>query len=57
MHIEDVSRTFIAALEAPEDHVCNQAFNVVAQDAGPDKRSERVSFEKIARVLPTFKPQ
>jgi hypothetical protein len=57
VHIEDVSRTFIAALEAPEDHVCNQAFNVVAQDAGPDKRSERVSFEKIARVLPTFKPQ
>ena len=28
-----------------------------ATDAGPDKRSYRVSFEKIARVLPDFKPQ
>jgi nucleoside-diphosphate-sugar epimerase len=27
-----------------------------AQDAGPDKRSYRVSFEKIARVIPGFKP-
>ena len=29
----------------------------VAPDAGPDKRSYCVSFEKIARVLPAFKPQ
>ncbi|WP_437376965.1 NAD-dependent epimerase/dehydratase family protein [Inquilinus limosus] len=29
----------------------------VAPDAGPDKRSYRVSFEKIARVLPEFRPQ
>ena len=29
----------------------------IAADAGPDKRSYRVSFEKIARVLPAFKPQ
>ncbi len=29
----------------------------IAADAGPDKRSYRVSFEKIARVLPEFKPQ
>jgi nucleoside-diphosphate-sugar epimerase len=29
----------------------------VASDGGPDKRSYRVSFEKIARVLPEFKPQ
>ena len=28
----------------------------VAPDAGPDKRSYRVSFEKIARVPPGFKP-
>lgn len=28
-----------------------------ASDAGPDKRSYRVSFEKIARVLPAFKPR
>ncbi|MGF6232015.1 nucleoside-diphosphate-sugar epimerase [Inquilinus ginsengisoli] len=29
----------------------------IAADAGPDKRSYRVSFEKIARILPEFKPQ
>jgi nucleoside-diphosphate-sugar epimerase len=29
----------------------------IAPDAGPDKRSYRVSFEKIARVLPDFQPQ
>jgi nucleoside-diphosphate-sugar epimerase len=29
----------------------------IAPDAGPDKRSYRVSFEKIARVLPEFQPQ
>ena len=28
-----------------------------AADAGPDTRSYRVSFEKIKRVLPAFKPQ
>lgn len=28
-----------------------------AADAGPDARSYRVSFEKIARVLPRFRPQ
>jgi nucleoside-diphosphate-sugar epimerase len=83
VHIEDISRAFIAALEAPEDRVFNQAFNVgstdqnyrmrdiaeivagvvpecrieFAPDAGPDKRSYRVSFEKIARALQAFKPQ
>jgi nucleoside-diphosphate-sugar epimerase len=83
VHIEDISRAFIAALQAPEEDVFNQAFNVgcsehnyrmrdiaeivaevvpgcridFAADAGPDKRSYRVSFEKIARVLPGFKPQ
>jgi hypothetical protein len=29
----------------------------LAADAGPDKRSYRVSFEKIGRVLPEFKVQ
>jgi hypothetical protein len=28
-----------------------------ADDAGPDKRSYRVSFEKIRRKLPAFQPQ
>ncbi|HEX5999628.1 MAG TPA: SDR family oxidoreductase [Hyphomicrobiaceae bacterium] len=83
VHIEDICRAFIAAAEAPEERVFNQAFNVgqtahnyrirdlaeivaavvpdcelsFAPDAGPDKRSYRVSFEKIARELPAFKPQ
>jgi nucleoside-diphosphate-sugar epimerase len=83
VHIEDISRAFIAALEAPSDAVFNEAFNVgqtahnyrirelaeivasvvpgctldFADDAGPDKRSYRVSFEKIRRKLPAFKPQ
>ena len=83
VHIEDISRAFIAALEAPADHVFNEAFNVgqtthnyrirdlaeivaavvprctieFADDAGPDKRSYRVSFEKIRRKLTAFEPQ
>jgi nucleoside-diphosphate-sugar epimerase len=83
VHIEDISRAFLAGLQAPEENVFNQAFNVghsshnyrireiaevvadivpgcrleFAPDAGPDKRSYRVSFEKIARHLPEFKPQ
>lgn len=83
VHIEDFSRAFLAALEAPRETVFNQAFNVgssahnyrirdlaeivaetvpgcrieFASDAGPDTRSYRVSFEKIARALPAFKPQ
>jgi nucleoside-diphosphate-sugar epimerase len=28
-----------------------------AKDAGPDKRSYRVSFEKAARLIPAFKPR
>jgi nucleoside-diphosphate-sugar epimerase len=83
VHIEDISRAFLGVLEAPQEKVFNQAFNVgqtchnyrireiaevVAQvvpncriefapDAGPDKRSYRVDFEKIARVLPAFRPR
>jgi nucleoside-diphosphate-sugar epimerase len=83
VHIEDISRAFIAALEAPEAVVFNQAFNVgqtahnyrirdiaeivaqvvpncrieTAPDAGPDTRSYKVDFSKIAKTLPAFKPQ
>jgi nucleoside-diphosphate-sugar epimerase len=83
VHIEDISRAFLAVLEAPPCKICNEAFNVgnsahnyrireiaeavneavpgarleFASDAGPDKRSYRVNFDKIARVLPGYKPQ
>jgi len=83
VHIEDISRAFIAALAAPREVVFNEAFNVgstnqnyrireiadivaqvvpgcrleFADDAGPDTRCYRVSFEKISRALPDFKPQ
>jgi nucleoside-diphosphate-sugar epimerase len=83
VHIEDISRAFIAALEAPGQSVFNEAFNVgqtdhnyrirdlaeivasvvpnsrveFADDAGPDARSYRVSFEKIRRKLPGFQPR
>lgn len=83
VHIEDISRAFIAALEAPREAIHNQAFNVgqtahnyrirdiaeivaevvpgctieLASDAGPDTRSYKVNFEKIATTLPAFKPQ
>ena len=29
----------------------------LASDAGPDTRSYKVSFDKIAKALPAFKPQ
>lgn len=83
IHVEDISRAFIAALHAPREVIHNQAFNVgitaenyqirelaeivrevvpncrieIAPDAGPDKRSYRVDFSKIQRMLPAFKPQ
>lgn len=83
VHIEDISRAFLAVLEAPAEKVWNEAFNVgvtehnyqirelaeivadvvpgcevtFADDAGPDKRSYRVTCDKIRRVLPAFKPQ
>jgi nucleoside-diphosphate-sugar epimerase len=83
VHIEDISRAFIAGLAAPTEAVWNQAFNVgstehnyrirdiadivtevvpgcqltFASDAGPDKRSYRVDFSKLARVLPDAIPR
>lgn len=82
VHVEDISRAFLAALEAPVGRVYNEAFNVgqtahnyqireiadvvartvpgcrleYAKEAGPDARSYRVDFGKIARVLPAFRP-
>jgi nucleoside-diphosphate-sugar epimerase len=83
VHIEDISRAFLAVLNAPRDKIHNQAFNVgrndqnyrirdlaeivratvpgckieFAEDAGPDKRTYRVDFSKISRILPEFEPQ
>lgn len=83
VHIEDISRAFLAALVAPREVIHNEAFNVgqerenyqirdlaevvrqvvprctidYAADAGPDKRSYRVDFSKISKVLPAFKPE
>jgi nucleoside-diphosphate-sugar epimerase len=83
VHVEDISRAYIAALHAPRDVIHNEAFNVgtttenyqireiaeivkevvpgckidYASDAGPDPRCYRVDCNKIARILPEFKPQ
>lgn len=83
VHIGDISRAFIAAMEAPREKVHNEAFNVgrtsenfrireiaeivgevvpdsrveFADEAGPDKRTYRVSCAKIERELPNFEPQ
>ena len=83
VHIEDISRAFLAVLSAPRDLIHNLAFNIgrneenyrirevaeivrdvipacqieYAPDAGPDKRTYRVDFSKIAINLPSFHPQ
>jgi len=83
VHVEDIGRAFLAALAAPADLVCNQAFNVgqsgenyqirdladmvkelipgsvvrYAEGGGPDPRCYRVNCDRIARVLPAFRPQ
>ncbi len=83
VHVEDIARAFIAALEAPREAVHNQAFNVGRTDenytvrevaeavcaavpgstvtfgegAGADLRSYRVSFDKLARLLPAAVPR
>jgi nucleoside-diphosphate-sugar epimerase len=82
VHIEDISRAFIAALHADPERISGQALNVgrtdqnyqireiadavaavvphcrveIAPDAGPDKRSYRVNFNRIFQALPDFKP-
>jgi nucleoside-diphosphate-sugar epimerase len=83
VHIEDISRAFLAVLQAPQELVHNEVFNVgrteenfqirelaqivaetvpgcrveFAEGAGPDTRSYRVDFSKIARTLPDFRPK
>jgi nucleoside-diphosphate-sugar epimerase len=83
VHIEDISRAFIAALHADPEAISGHAFNVGRSDqnyqiidiaeavakvvpgcrvefapgAGPDKRSYRVNFDKIAKALPDFQPR
>ena len=83
VHIQDISRAFVAVLKASLDLVHNQIFNVgiteenyrireiaeiaketvpnaeikYTKDAVADKRSYRVDFSKIAKMLPEFKPQ
>jgi len=83
VHIQDISRAFIAALHAPRDVVHNQIINVgkneenyrirevadivkqtvpnsqikYVEGAEADKRSYRVEFDKIADILPEFKPE
>jgi nucleoside-diphosphate-sugar epimerase len=83
VHIADISRAFLAALEAPREVVHGQVFNVgsttenyqvreiadivckhvpgasvvYAESAGPDARSYRIDFSKIATRLPNFRPQ
>jgi nucleoside-diphosphate-sugar epimerase len=77
VHIHDISRAFLAMLEAPRETVHDVAFNVggndenyqirdvakivgevvegsevtLAEGAGPDKRSYRVSFDRIESEL------
>jgi nucleoside-diphosphate-sugar epimerase len=82
IHIADISRALIAALDAPRERVHNESFNVGADQenyrisdvaslvaeatgaevayrgtGGPDTRSYRVTFAKIAEAIPSFEPQ
>jgi nucleoside-diphosphate-sugar epimerase len=80
VHVQDISRAFLAMLEAPRELVHDQAFNVgrphdnvqirdiaelvqgavpgsqvsFAADAGPDRRSYRVDFAKLADAFPAL---
>lgn len=81
VHAEDISRAFLAVLDADRQQVHDQAFNVgrdedvvqvrtiavavsehtgapvtFAEGASPDTRDYQVDFEKIGRMLPSFKP-
>lgn len=82
VHVSDVARAYVAALEAPRQIVHDQAFNVgktsenyqvrdlagivadvvedsvldISPGAGPDVRSYRVDFARLADVLPDAVP-
>ncbi len=82
IHADDIARAFVAVVEAPENAVNGQAFNVGQNEEnfrireiadqigkvmphckivftgehGADTRSYRVSFDKIEKALPNFKP-
>jgi nucleoside-diphosphate-sugar epimerase len=81
VHVQDISRAFLAALEAPAEVVQGRAWNVgrdeenyqvgqlaeIVADVVPgsslaivgdtgDPRSYRVSFSRIGRDLPAFRP-
>lgn len=81
VHIEDISRAFLAVLESPRELVHDEAFNVgrpddnvqvrdiaemvraavpgsnivFAENAGPDLRSYRVDFAKLAATFPNLR--
>jgi nucleoside-diphosphate-sugar epimerase len=83
VHIRDIIAAAIAVLDAPQETVHNQTFNVGRNDenfrirelaeivaqvvpscrveyapgGGPDLRCYRVSFDKINRLIPAFRPQ
>jgi nucleoside-diphosphate-sugar epimerase len=49
VHIEDISRAFLAALEAPRELVCNEAFNV-----GRNEENYRISelADMVQQIVP-----
>ena len=83
IHIRDIIAAIVAVLDAPQEAIHNQVFNVgrtdenyrirelaqivaetvpgcrieYAPDGGPDKRCYRVNCDKIARLVPNFRPQ
>lgn len=83
VHIEDISRAFLAILHSSSDLVHNQVFNIgrtqenyrirqlaeivrdtvpgseveFAEGASVDERCYRVKCDKIAQILPEYKPQ
>ena len=49
IHIEDISRAFLAALDAPADLVCNQAFNVALT-------TENYRIREVAEIVADVVP-